>query len=110
MNIYIKNSVDYCFPITEYPSAIQRALKLSNGSNVTPFENKYINTRTQDLEIAYFDAGQFYWGSAKSWLSNTRIHSNALGYVIPSWRVVDIDTEEDWMRAEMMAASLFQEK
>jgi N-acylneuraminate cytidylyltransferase len=57
--------------------------------------------RTQDLESAYYDVGQFYWGYRDSWLKNTAIHNNGVGYVIPSWRVVDIDTPEDWVRAEL---------
>jgi CMP-N-acetylneuraminic acid synthetase len=45
---------------------------------------------------------QFYWGKASVWLQNSKVHSSAVGYVIPNWRVVDIDTPEDWFRAEVM--------
>jgi CMP-N-acetylneuraminic acid synthetase len=58
------------------------------------------------LEPAYFDAGQFYWGKKKAWLSNPRIHSSGIGYQIPSWRVVDIDTPSDWERAELLAVAI----
>jgi pseudaminic acid cytidylyltransferase len=92
--------VDYCFPITEFPSAIQRALKRDTAGVLHPFYPENELTRTQDLEPAYFDAGQFYWGKKEAWVNNPRIHSNGVGYVIPSWRVVDIDTPEDWDRAE----------
>ena len=67
-----------------------------------PFYPQYETTRTQDLEKAYHDAGQFYWGKAHAWLQNPRIHSGGIGYVIPNWRVVDIDTPDDWLRAEVM--------
>jgi N-acylneuraminate cytidylyltransferase len=70
---------------------------------IQPFYPEFELTRTQDLEPAYYDAGQFYWGTSKAWLNNPRIHSSGLGYVIPSWRVVDIDTPEDWERAERLA-------
>lgn len=99
-------SADYCFPVAEFPSAIQRALKRSSDGVMQPFYPEFQLTRTQDLEPAYFDAGQFYWGNKMAWLSNPRIHSSGIGYVIPSWRVVDIDTPEDWERAEVLAMAI----
>jgi len=98
----IESGADYCFPVTEFPSAIQRALKRTNDGKMQPFYPQFETTRTQDLEKAYHDAGQFYWGKADAWLHNPRIHSGGIGYVIPNWRVVDIDTPEDWLRAEVM--------
>ncbi len=98
----IRTNSDYCFPVAEFPSAIQRALKREENGNVLPFYPQYELVRTQDLEKAYHDAGQFYWGSRQSWFTNPRIHSSATGFPIPSWRVVDIDTEDDWARAESM--------
>jgi pseudaminic acid cytidylyltransferase len=99
-------SADYCFPVTEFPSAIQRALKKNSDGVMQPFYPEFELARSQDLESAYYDAGQFYWGKKKAWLSNPRIHSNGAGYVIPSWRVVDIDTPEDWDRAELLAMAI----
>lgn len=100
---YLGDSTDnYCFPITQFPFAMQRALQISNSGEVNPLYPTYENVRTQDLELIYFDAGQFYWGAAEVWLKNLKIHTNGLGYRIPSWRVVDIDTTEDWHRAESM--------
>lgn len=101
-----ESDADYCFPVTEFPSAIQRALKLGNDGKVQPFYPQYEKTRTQDLEKAYHDAGQFYWGRVSSWLDNASIHSGGIGYVIPNWRVVDIDTPEDWKRAEIIFNSM----
>lgn len=100
---------DYCFPVTEFPSAIQRALKRQADGLMQPFYPQFEMTRTQDLEPAYHDAGQFYWGKAGAWLENTKIHSGGIGYVIPNWRVVDIDTPEDWLRAEAMYKAIQNE-
>ena len=96
----------YCFPVTEYPSAIQRALKLLSNGKMQPFDPEFETTRTQDSEPAYYDAGQFYWGKTETWLTNPKIHSSGLGYVIPNWRVVDIDTPDDWQRAELIYHAL----
>jgi len=100
----------FSFPITEFPSPIQRALRLLNKSKIQPFDSEFQLTRTQDLEPAFYDAGQFYWGSVDAWLSNFKIHSNGLGYRIPNWRVVDIDTPDDWMRAELIFQSIINNK
>jgi N-acylneuraminate cytidylyltransferase len=92
---------DYAFPVTEFPSAIQRGLKRQPNGKMSSFYPENEKKRTQDLESAYYDVGQFYWGCRDSWLKNTAIHNNGVGYVIPSWRVVDIDTPDDWARAEL---------
>ena len=102
-----ESGADYCFPVTEFPAAIQRALKHNSNGLMAPFYPEYELTRTQDLEAAFYDAGQFYWGTKKAWLTNSRIHRSGIGFEIPNWRVVDIDTPADWERAERLATSLF---
>jgi pseudaminic acid cytidylyltransferase len=98
---------DYCFSVTEYPSAIQRALKQLISGKMQPFYPEFELSRTQDLEQAFYDAGQFYWGKKQAWLTNSKIHSSGAGYRIPNWRVVDIDTMDDWDRAERLARANF---
>lgn len=71
-----------------------------------PFYSQYAMVRTQDLEPAFYDAGQFYWGLAQTWMEGKIVHKHGTGLVIPGWRVVDIDTVEDWQRAELMLAVL----
>ena len=92
----------FTFPVAEFPSPIQRALKLAPDGTVAPFNPEHVGTRTQDLEPGYYDAGQFYWGTAESWLAGLAIHAHGRGIVLPQWRVVDIDTQEDWDRAERL--------
>lgn len=96
----------YTFPVTGFPSPIQRALKRSDDGKVAPFNPEHVGTRTQDLEPGYFDAGQFYWGGAEAWLAGLNIHAHGRAIVLPEWRVVDIDTTEDWDRAEMLYRAL----
>lgn len=92
----------YVFPVTPYPSPIQRALRRHPDGTTCPFHPEFVNTRTQDLEPAYHDAGQFYWGSRQAWLDGLNIHANGKSIVLPEWRVVDIDTPADWDRAEAL--------
>ena len=95
-------SAAYSFPITEFPSMIQRALRLNSLGHTLPFYTDFELTRTQDLEKAFYDAGLFYWGKPEAWLNNDKIHSCGAGLEIPNWRVVDVDTLGDWKRAELM--------
>lgn len=98
----------YSFPVTEFPSAIQRALRRLTNGQMQPFNPEFEHTRTQDLEPAYHDAGQFYWGKLDAWLTNYNIHSSGVGLTIPNWRVIDIDTPDDWERAEIIHAAYYK--
>ena len=96
----------YAFPVLAYRAPIQRALTRSAQGRSAPLHPEHMQIRTQDLTPAYHDAGQFYWGRATAWLARKRMHSGGLGYPIPHWRVADIDTEDDWRRAELIFSAL----
>ena len=102
----LATDANYVFPVTEFPSPVQRALRRLSDGTVEPFQPKHAATRTQDLEPGYFDAGQFYWGRARAWLGGSNLHLNGVTLVIPGWRVVDIDNPSDWERAEALYAAL----
>jgi pseudaminic acid cytidylyltransferase len=106
LSLLQQHQADYCFPVTEFPAAIQRALQRGGDGRLVPFQPEFELVRTQDLEAAYHDAGQFYWGTRRAWLTNPRIHSSAIGLAIPNWRVIDIDTPDDWQRAELIHQAL----
>jgi N-acylneuraminate cytidylyltransferase len=73
------------------------------------FQPEHLNTRSQDLEEAYHDAGQFYWGRSSAFLRELPLFSkNAAPVFLPRHRVQDIDTLEDWRRAELMFKILQQ--
>lgn len=94
---------DYAFSVTSYAFPIQRALRITNDGRVAMFQPEHFATRSQDLEEAWHDAGQFYWGSAEAWRASIPIFSErAVPVILPRHRVQDIDTPEDWMRAEWL--------
>ena len=98
---------DYAFSVTSYAFPIQRAIRITPVGRVEMFNSEHFNTRSQDLEEAYHDAGQFYWGRADAWLQGLMIFSPAAAPVmLPRHRVQDIDTPEDWTRAEWMFKAL----
>ena len=91
----------FVFTATNYAFPIQRAIRLNSKGISSMFNPKYFNTRSQDLEKAYHDAGQFYWSSKEDWLDEApKLDKNCFPVTIPSWRVQDIDNIDDWNRAE----------
>lgn len=104
-----ESQADYCFTVTSFAFPIQRAIKRTPDNRIRMFYPEYRNTRSQDLEEAYHDAGQFYWGKAKAWLAEIPLFSDvATPYILPRYWVQDIDTPEDWKRAELMYQVLIQ--
>lgn len=98
-----QGGADYAFSVTSYASPIQRAIRVTNDQRIEMFNPDLFNTRSQDLEEAFHDAGQFYWGRASAWLTGKPLFSNdAAPLLLPRHRVQDIDTADDWDRAELM--------
>ncbi|MEZ9596530.1 pseudaminic acid cytidylyltransferase [Shewanella sp. 10N.261.52.F9] len=105
-----QRQADYLFPVCEFPAPIQRAIRLDDNANVAMFAPEHLNTRSQDLSAAYYDTGQFYWGTVAAYLSSKPIYSEkASGLVLPKGCVVDIDTPEDWLLAEALF-SFYQQR
>lgn len=99
----IEQDADYAFTVTSYAFPIQRAIKISPQLGIEMFDSNNFNTRSQDLEEAWHDAGQFYWGKAEAWLSEKIIFGpKSTPVILPRHRVQDIDTFEDWDRAEWL--------
>jgi N-acylneuraminate cytidylyltransferase len=97
----------YAFSVTSYAFPIQRAIRVTAANRVEMFHPEHFNTRSQDLEEAWHDAGQFYWGTAQAWSVGQPIFSlESAPVVLPRHRVQDIDTSEDWERAELMFAAM----
>ena len=97
----------FVFSATTFPYPIQRAFRLKRDGRIEMFEPQNYSARSQDLEPAYQDAGQFYWGSAAAYLSERIIFSpDSMAYLLPRHLVQDIDTPEDWKRAELMYDAL----
>lgn len=97
----------YVFPVTTYPFPIHRALRRKDSGHVEMFHPENFSKRSQDFEEAWHDAGQFYWGRSPSWREGQPIfHETAFGMPLPRHRVQDIDTPEDWKRAELLFKTL----
>ena len=107
LDLIVEKNCDYVFSVTSFAFPIQRALKIEADGKVGMFYSKNYNTRSQDLEEAYHDAGQFIWASPKVWKKCRPVFtSNSYPVILPRLRVQDIDTQEDWERAELMFKAL----
>ncbi len=101
--LLVKSGKAYAFSVTSFPSPIQRALRLLPDGSVEALHPEQAMTRSQDLEPAYHDAGQFYWGVAAAFIEDRPLFaSHSVGVALPRHLVQDIDTLEDWERAELM--------
>jgi pseudaminic acid cytidylyltransferase len=103
LQVLQSTNVNYAFSVTSYAFPIQRAIRITPDKRVTMFQPEHFNSRSQDLPEAWHDAGQFCWGLAKAWLAGKAVFStDAAPVLLPRHRVQDIDTPEDWERAEWM--------
>ena len=101
---------DYAFSVTSYAFPIQRAIRINEQGRVAMFSPEHLMSRSQDLEEAWHDAGQFYWGTPKAWCEERAIFSQgSVPVKLPRHRVQDIDTTEDWTRAEWLLRALMVE-
>lgn len=111
LSVLQQTSADYAFTVTSYAFPIQRAVHLTESGRLEMFQPEQFNTRSQDLEEAYHDAGQFYWGVADAWLESRPLFGcGSVPVLMPRHRVQDIDTSEDWQRAEWMFKAMLADE
>lgn len=97
----------FAFSVCSFGFPVQRALTVDGQGALTALYPEFRNTRSQDLPEALQDAGQFYWGRSDAWLRGEVLYSPAsLPVILPRHLVQDIDTLEDWKRAEYLYAAL----
>ncbi len=97
----------FAFSVCSFGFPVQRALTLDGQGALKALYPEFRHTRSQDLPEAFQDAGQFYWGRSEAWLRGEAVYSPAsLPVVLPRHLVQDIDTPEDWKRAESSYAAL----
>ena len=111
LNQLTNNGCDYVFPVTTFSYPIQRSLIVNTDNTIRMLSPEFSLTRSQDLDEAWHDAGQFYWGKFESWIEEKEIFkSNTQILRLPRKLVQDIDTYEDWEYAEALFNSMTQKK
>lgn len=103
--LILDDGYKFIFSATDFPHPIQRGFKKKDtGKGLEMLFPEHYMTRSQDFPEWMHDAGQFYWGRVQSWLEESmNFDENSFAYKLPMWRVQDIDTFEDWERAEVIS-------
>jgi len=87
--------------VLEYSHPIQRSLISKSGFLISNHPENY-NSRSQDLEVNYHDAGQFYVFKTSNVLNEKKlITKQCIPFVINPNQAHDIDTYDDWELAEL---------
>ena len=90
------------FSSTTMPFPIQRTFKVNKNGRCEMFTPEYYMSRSQDLDEAYQDAGQFYWTKINKEPNEIMFGNESIPIILPRYLVQDIDTIEDWKRAEFI--------
>ena len=91
------------FSCTSMPFPIWRTFKIAKDGRCEMFWRENFAKRSQDLEEAYQDAGQFYWTNLDAPSSDEIFFGrDSIAIVLPRHLVQDIDTPQDWIRAEFL--------
>lgn len=101
-NLFKESGFEFCMPVAEYRSPIQRAYKITDNCLSMINADKF-KVRTQDLEKSFYDVGQFYWGMTSSFINFRGSFSGVtLPYIVKPYDFIDVDTIEDWHMAEIL--------
>lgn len=101
--IYEEHKWAYVFAAKKYDYPVYRSFMVNKEGQLSMLFPECFNKRSQDLNAAYHDAGQFYWANALTWKTDPIIFSERSTILeLPAWQVCDIDAEEDWQFAEML--------
>jgi pseudaminic acid cytidylyltransferase len=101
--LLVQSHAQFVFSAVAFEFPIQRGFRLSPKNEPQMFQPEHRFTRSQDLEPAFHDAAQFYWGQRDAFLRGDHMFSEgAKAYVLPPHRARDLDTEEDWLVAQAL--------
>jgi len=101
-----KSDACFSFAATSYDFPIWRGFEVV-GNRAKMFFPEFMNKRSQDLKEAFHDAGQFYW--KKLSCSEKFKFDGNIPILIPRYLVQDIDTMEDFIRAENMYKAYYHQ-
>lgn len=96
-----KTQADTVLPVVAFSYPPQRGIVIRDHK-VKWIDDRYISSRSQDLEPIYHDCGQFYCINVKSFLESGKLLGNVtLPLLMNEMEVQDIDNLTDWEIAEI---------
>lgn len=100
-DLMVSRDLDTVFSMIRYSSPIQRALRRDDKGLVSMFHPENLTKRSQELEPAYFDAGQFYFFNVNRFLEKGKLWTDHCSAIqLDEMDAQDIDNEDDWAIAE----------
>lgn len=100
--LLLEQNMDTVLPIVSFSYPIWKGFRQSEKAQVDMVWGEHLNSRCQDLEAVFHDAGQWYWLNAQSFLQSKRLFtSKTKGIELSPLLVQDIDNEDDWKLAEL---------
>lgn len=104
-----ESDADAVIPVVKFSYPIQRAFKIERGE-LKRFWPEFGKSRSQDLEPAYHDVGQFYWFRTEQFLKSRELKGDrSVPFIVQELEMQDIDTEEDWRTAEFKYRFLYEQ-
>lgn len=102
----LNSNIDSVFTCVAYSYPVQRCLHIVDDK-ISMVYPEFFDTRSQDLETIYHDAGQFYIATVNTYLEEKKLWgANTVGLILSELEVQDLDTCTDWKLAEMKYALL----
>lgn len=96
-----RENLDSVIPVTPFSYPVQRSFTMIDDK-LEMMMPEHMNTRSQDLDTAYHDCGQFYWFDVERLMASKSLMTQNTGAIIlPELEVQDIDQESDWKLAEL---------
>ncbi len=99
-NLLKENRYDAVYPVVAFSYPIWRAVRMDDKQHTQMIWPEHVNTRSQDLETAYHDAGQWYWYNPRT-VNGTLLNGRTGSIILSEMEVQDIDTPTDWQLAEL---------
>jgi len=93
---------DSVLPILSFDYPIWRSFKVNEKNCLEYNWSEFINSRSQDLQTIYHDAGQWYWVNTEKIMSTGNlVFETTKGLHLSPFEAHDIDTFDDWKLAEL---------
>jgi pseudaminic acid cytidylyltransferase len=93
--------------VAQFRAPAEWAYHRDDTGFIVPREPETLSLRSQDLEASYYDTGTFAIFPVAQILDESyQGGGQMLSYVLPEWRAVDIDSEEDVVLAEILAQGI----
>jgi len=98
----VRESRSWVFPVVKFSYPVWRGLKVLDSGETEMIWSEHLNSRSQDLEEVYHDAGQWYWFDVGHVVKSKTIFSeNSASIILSALDVQDIDDDTDWQMAEL---------